>query len=142
MIILIFVGGMFLLLGLAGIVIGIVSLVREKKRKSHRTGHTTATVVRISEDDSSLTGSYPTAVMYAPVVEYWVNGQRYEKCNKMYHAPCKYSVGQNVPLLYDPDRPEDMEIEGDTAVNAGVVILVLGAFFSMAGAAMLYYVLK
>ena len=60
----------------------------------------------------------------------------------MYHAPCKYSLGQNVPLLYDPDRPEDMEIEGDTAVNAGVVILVLGAFFSMAGAAMLYYVLK
>jgi hypothetical protein len=142
MIFLIILGGMFGLMGLAFIVTGIVFSVKTKNRKSHRTGHTTATVVRISEDDSLLTGSYPTVVMYAPVVEYWVNGQRYEKCNKMYHAPCKYSVGQNVPLLYDPDRPEDMEIEEGTAVNAGVVILVLGVFFSMAGAAMLYYVLK
>ncbi len=35
-----------------------------------------------------------------------------------------------------------MEIEGDTAENAGVGAIIVGAFFSMAGAAMLYYVLK
>jgi uncharacterized membrane protein len=142
MIILIIVGGMFALMGLAFIVIGIVFSVNANNRKTHRTGHTTGTVVRISEDDSSLTGRYPTVVMYAPVVEYWVNGQRYEKCNKMYSSPCKYSLGQNVPLLYDPNRPEDMEIEGDTVTNAGVVILVLGIFFILAGAGMLYYILK
>jgi len=59
----------------------------------------------------------------------------------MYSAPCKYTLGQTVQLCYNPERPEVMEIEEDSASNAGAVVLIPpGVFFSMAGAAMLYYI--
>jgi hypothetical protein len=59
------------------------------------------TVVRLESSHSSEGGT-----TYSPVFSYTVDGQKYEYESVNSSNPPSHEVGEQVTLLYDPDRPD------------------------------------
>jgi hypothetical protein len=55
--------------------------------------------------------------------------------SKIYKSPCKYIVGQQVPILYDRTNPERMVIENETGFKLFVIIFaIIGGVLALGGA--------
>jgi Protein of unknown function (DUF3592) len=66
----------------------------------------TGTVVRLEESSSSEGGT-----VYSPVIEFSANGQTYSFESGNASDPPTNRVGDQVPVLYDPEAPEQARIE-------------------------------
>ena len=58
--------------------------------------------LRESNDDGSTT--------YAPIIDYFVDGETYEMASSSYSSPPAYHVGQPVQVLYDRSNPNNARI--------------------------------
>ena len=67
---------------------------------------TTGNVVRLEESNSSEGG----CCVYSPVIEFIAGGQTYSFESGNASDPPAYSVGEEVPVLYDPASPETAQI--------------------------------
>jgi len=67
---------------------------------------TTGVVVRMEESSSAESG----CCVYSPVVEFTANGQTYSFEGGNASDPPAYKVGEEVPVLYNPARPETAQI--------------------------------
>jgi uncharacterized protein DUF3592 len=67
---------------------------------------TTGVVIRMEESSSGESG----CCVYSPVVEFNANGQTYSFEGDNASDPPAYRVGEEVPVLYDPARPETAQI--------------------------------
>ena len=66
----------------------------------------TGTVIEMEESDTSEGG----CCVYAPVIEFNVNGQSYTSEGGNASNPPEYQVGEQVSVLYDPADPETAQI--------------------------------
>ena len=113
-----------IIVSIACIVIGVIILVSHFNAKKTQTTEITATVVRIDSEIETDTDGMNTR-WYYPVVEYTVNGEKYETrlSNSGSTNSTKYKEGQEVAIQYNPDKPEEISKKGD---NGG---LIGGIFF-------------
>ncbi|OPY84555.1 MAG: hypothetical protein A4E71_02605 [Smithella sp. PtaU1.Bin162] len=73
---------------------------------------------------------------YIPTVSYTVDGTEYSKrFTKAYHADT-YKVGQTVEIMYNPDKPAEINKKGKSN-KADIVILCIGVVIGVAGIVLL-----
>lgn len=92
---------------------------------------TTGTVVALNRHD--LRNSRPT---YAPVFTYRLAGHTYRVTSEQATAPASYSVGESVPVRYNPARPEAGRLSSFTdrwllvllAAGVGGLLTLTGLF--------------
>lgn len=95
------------------------------------------TIIKFYESSSEGTvGSYEN-VSISPVVEYTVNGTRYEFIGKYYSTNMK--IGQDITVLYNPNDPSVASIKSGTFF-APIVTGVLAVVFLIP--AIVYFIIK
>ena len=140
--VLMYLGGLFSLLGIVFFLAGLAIRAKEKKKKAICTSKVIGTVVDIKEvHNTSLDG--PDSVGYVPVVSYQVNGLDYQKSSDVYNIHCKFAKGESVRVYYDPSNPGSMFIEGDdTGKTIYTVFIAVGVLFTLVGIILLSVSLK
>jgi hypothetical protein len=138
---LLLVGFLFLTIGLAVLISGIVSVVKQK-RKSARGVPTTGTVVNLIKKVFNP-GS---AGVYCPVVQFTTgNGQLIEFESAFGTMPASHRVGQTLAVRYDPANPQAAEVDSATAnwfvpgctMAMGLLFFSMGLVFVVIGILML-----
>ena len=134
---LLLVGVVFVLIGVAVLISGVVAVVKQA-RKSGRGVKTTGTVVAL-EKRVFNPGS---AGVYCPVVDFaTVTGQRVRFESQFGTMPASRRVGQTVAVRYDPADPQKAEVDSATAnwfvpgctIAMGLAFLVMGVVFVVMG---------
>lgn len=73
---------------------------------------------------------------YIPTVSYTVDGVEYiKKFTRAYNA-ATYTIGQTVEIMYNPDRPSEINKKG-TRNKADIVILCIGVLIGVVGMVLL-----
>ncbi len=134
------VGAIFAFIGLIFLIIGLVFMHLHKKKKNLCTARTVGQVVDIVSRTSTDSDGY-SSVAYSPVISYWVNGIEVRQTNSVYSRPCRYTVGQNVEVMYDPMEPGKMLVAGDKSetllfgifTGLGGLFFILGIVFIIVG---------
>ena len=123
-------------LGLMGVAFAAVGVAWWQGTRSfvQTAERTEGTVVELLERQStsrSSNGRRSTSISFSPVVEYTDHqGKQHKHYSTTSTNPPMYSVGDKVPMLFDPNRPAVAKI--DHWVNlylAPIVFTVLGAVF-------------
>ena len=123
-----------LLAGIIFIAGGIFIYIHSEHLKKVCTTSTQATIVDFKQeiDDES------NNVSYFPIIEYEVNGKKYNKTHSTSDSMHKYSVGQKINILYNPDNPDEYYIEGDGSDNiVSFICFGVGGIVSFLGIYML-----
>ncbi len=97
-------------------------------------GHTTASVVRLELRMAGEKAHGPYQNRYHPVLQYYAQGQLYEKVLSEGAYPSKWEKGQKIPIEYDLQDPDKYRIhvrqKGDTwpilLYYGGIVLLAAG----------------
>ena len=87
---------------------------------------TTGVVIRMEESSSGEGG----CCVYSPVVEFNANGQTYSFEGDNASDPPAYRVGEEVPVLYDPARPETAQINKWTERWLFPIIIIPAMIFA------------
>lgn len=135
----VFFSGIWTLIGVVFLIIGIVMLKNAKKKRINCTSQTygkvTDIVRRVSQDSD---GS--SSVSWHPVFEYNIGELKYVQ-ESIYGAPrSKYARGQNVEIYYNPENYNKYYVAGDshprklatifTIVGiAAIIIAIFSAIF-------------
>ena len=126
----------FLLVGI-GLLVGAAVNVARTRDFLGRAAAAKGEVVALEEEPPTDAQELPT---YRPVVTFTVGPtQRKVRFKSMAHSnPPQYKVGDAVPVLYDPDRPDDARIRSFTSLWLLALILGgLGFVFTALGTALL-----
>lgn len=120
-----------IIIGIACVVIGVFILISYSRAQKVQTAETTATIIRVDSELETDTDGFETRHYY-PVIEYTVEGQRYETRlpNSDTTDSTEYKEGQTVTIQYNPDNPNELSKKG----NKGG--LIGGIFFIVAGLVM------
>jgi len=134
---LLLIGVLFVLIGIAVLIGGIVGAVKQV-RKSGRGVEATGTVV----DLVKRVFNPGSAGVYCPVVDFTTgSGQTVRFASQFGTVPASHRVGQSIPVRYDPTDPQNAEVDSTTAnwfvpgctIGMGVLFLVMGLVFVMMG---------
>lgn len=121
----------FISAGLIMLVIGVVLFFRHRSLVARsRPARGVVTEIRTSRDDDG-------DETYAPVVAFTTEtGIPAKYTSSLYSRPSSYKVGDQVEILYDPDKPSRAVIKG-RALNLLPAFLLggMGAIFFVVGAA-------
>jgi hypothetical protein len=135
---LLLVGLLFLLIGAAVAIGGIVSVVKQKRRTARgvtATGRVVELVKTVLNPGS--------AGIYCPVVEFTTGAGQPVRFQSDYGTmPASHTVGQAVGVRYDPANPQLAALDSATAnwfvpgctIAMGLLFLVMGAVFVTIGA--------
>jgi hypothetical protein len=134
---LLLVGLLFVLIGVAVLIGGVVAAVKQG-RKSARGVAATGTVV----DLVKRVFNPGSAGVYCPVVDFaTATGQRVRFESQFGTMPASHRVGQSVAVRYDPADPQKAEVDSVTAnwfvpgctIAMGLGFLVMGVVFVVMG---------
>ena len=138
---LLLVGLLFLLIGTAVAIGGIVAVVKQK-RKTARGVTATGKVV-----DLVKTIPNPgSAGVYCPIVEFNTSAGRPVRFQSDFGTmPASHSVGQGIAVRYDPENPQLAAVDSAVAtwfvpgctIAMGLLFLVMGVVFVVTGAVVL-----
>ena len=125
------------LIGIVCIIIGIFILLSYFKAQNTQTAEATATIVRVDSEVQIDTDGFDTRYYY-PVVEYTVNGQKYETRlpDSGTTNSTEYKEGENVTIIYNPDNPNELSKKGSIGGLLG------GIFFIIVGIVVLVSIIK
>lgn len=108
--------------------VGLINIIRYIVRKNKCTASVTGTVIDIQRHVSNDSDGGTSETLH-PVFEYEVDGEFYTKVSSVGFSGCKYKIGQEVVVLYDPDNPEKYLIEGDKSTLRFGIIFLIGTIF-------------
>jgi len=104
-----------------------VYLLLQNKHLMKTGERTTAIVIRTERrhiGGGSLTRTY------IPVLEYTIDGVKYEKDHPVGNALPKYEDGTTFEIIYDKDNPKKMLIIGDkTQTVLPIILIAIGLLF-------------
>jgi uncharacterized membrane protein len=138
---LLLVGLVFIIIGLAVLISGIIAAVKQK-RKSARGVPATGTVV----DLVRKTFNPGSAGVYCPVVQFTTGaGQLIRFESGFGTMPASHRVGQTIAVRYDLANPQSAEVDSATAnwfvpgctIAMGLFFLAMGLAFVVIGILML-----
>ena len=124
--------GVLLLLGVIFIPIGIGVSKGTKKRIMRCTAKTNAKIIKIVRENISVDLSNTAAYSYFPVIEYSVENENFQRMYNTGFKKDKYKVGEEIEIMYNPEKPEDFYFVGD---NFGSKV---GKVFSIVGVLLLF----
>lgn len=133
----IFVALVFSGMGLLFIVIGILVMAVWNKRRQKAVMNATAHVADVERRRNGKGNTY-----YYPVFEYYAGGLMRRVTSSFGSNPGRYQIGEEVELLYNPDKPEQFWSERDAKmmklvcgifIGFGVFFLIMGIFLLIKG---------
>lgn len=107
----------FFVVGAALLITGIVLMVNKNKKIKRCSGEAKGTVIELDGRTHTDSDTGHISEVYAPIVEYTVNGETYREMNDIHTSPCNYTVGQTIIVRYDPSDPSVMILEGDSGMK-------------------------
>ena len=126
-----------ILVGIVFVGLGVYLLVSGNDMAKRCTAETTGKVVEVIEEveENHDADGYSVTHTYYPVIEFKAGE---ETVNKKYSSGTgnrnKYSVGENIDILYDSNKPTDFLIKGDKTSNIlGIVFIVAGLVVAVIG---------
>jgi len=125
---LIFVGS-FIFVGIIFIAIGVVNIKKRKRRRAVCTVETPGKVVDIlSEYHRSAEDG---GIYYYPVFEYYIKGNAIIHKGHTGSRPCEYQKGQEVIIIFNPDKPSEFRVAGEEELGIifSIVLIILGICF-------------
>jgi hypothetical protein len=138
---LLLIGVLFVVIGIAVLISGVVAVVKQS-RKAARGVAATGTVVDLVKRVFSAGSSG----VYCPVVDFiTANGQPVRFESQFGTMPASHRVGQPIAVRYDPADPQKAEVDSATAnwfvpgctVAMGLLFLVMGLLFVVIGVVVL-----
>jgi hypothetical protein len=138
---LLLIGLLFLVIGLAVLISGVVAAIKQK-RKSARGVAATGTVINLVKKIFNP-GS---AGVYCPVVQFAAStGQLIQFESDVGTMPASHHVGQTIAVRYDRANPQSAEVDSATAnwivpgctIAMGLLFLAMGLVFVVIGILML-----
>lgn len=106
------------LFGLFWIMCGIIIFKNMEKKKRVCTSKTSGKVIDIEEDTREM-------IAYSPVFEYTVGDHKYVKEYTYGSNVIPYKIGQEVEIYYNPNKPDQYYVKGDTLYKRVTKIAVL-----------------
>ncbi len=100
------------------IMCGIIIFKNMEKNKSVCTSKTLGKVIDIEEDTREM-------IAYNPVFEYTVGDYKYVKEYTYGSNVIPYKIGQEVEIYYNPNKPDQYYVKGDTLYKRVAKIAVL-----------------
>jgi len=117
--------GIFLLLIGIGLGTWGMRLILRQRRSNREHARATGTVVEIT-----LVEGMDNSTFYFPIVTFTTASHQQVRVQCFGSTQLQYPVGASVPILYNPDRPDEAEIAGGGTV--GIVLLMTLALFPIA----------
>ena len=117
-----------LLAGIACIVIGAFCLSSHFKAQKTQTAETVATIIRIDSEVETDSDGFDTR-QYYPVIQYNVNGQRYEirLPDSGTTNSTEYKEGDTATIKYNPNNPNEIsKKDSKGGLLAGIFFIVFG----------------
>ena len=121
----------FFVVGLVFLSVAVRLFVRQKQKKERCNMETMGTVIQIRSITSFTNGDDVVTDMWHPVFAYDAQGERIQKVSPYGSTRKKYQIGQKVQIRYNPDRPEEFFIIGQSTADLLITI------FSIIGLALL-----
>ncbi len=115
--------GLFLLIGVVFILVGLMIFRVYKHKKEVCTSLTDAIVVDMHINISTDSDGTHSKT-YAPVLEYNVSGYSYRNFEGTHSGTFEYEIGQHIELLYNPDNPDEFIIDNDNSSKTMAVIFI------------------
>ena len=134
---LLLIGVLFVLIGIAVLISGVVAAVKQSRRSAagvKATGTVVDLVTRVFNPGS--------AGVYCPVVQFTTaTGQPIRFESQFGTMPASHRVGQPIAVRYDPADPQKAEVDSATAnwfvpgctLAMGLLFLVMGSVFVVIG---------
>lgn len=119
----------FVVIGIALIIIGIIKILYTKKHCTHRV---LATCIDIGKYDSYDSESDSYTTMYSPIFEFHHDGETFRVTNSFYSSNCNVEVGEQVELLFNPAKPKEFVYSNGqdgvhgTLIISGIIFIVMG----------------
>jgi Protein of unknown function (DUF3592) len=134
---LLLVGLLFVLIGIAVLIGGVVGAVKQSRESARRvaaTGIVVDLVTRVVNPGS--------AGIYCPTVDFTTAaGQTVRFQSEFGTMPASHQVGQSISVRYDPNNPQTAEVDSATSrwlvpgcmIGMGVLFLGMGLVFMVIG---------
>ncbi len=122
------------IVGLIFVLIPLINIIKRTIKSKRCTALTSATITAINE--KTTTRNKIDTTTYIPTVSYTVNGQQYVREYTKAYVAGTYQVGQTVEIMYNPEKPTEINKHGSSN-KTDVVILIIGFVFILVGGVML-----
>ena len=124
--------------GIIVLVVGIILFLNAKGLEKRCTAEAIGKVVdfKIEEGTETEDGYVRTTYTYFPIIEYKAGNKTVTKQSSIGSQSKKYSINDQVDILYNPDNIEEYTIKGDSTSNylsiifiiVGIIIVLVGVF--------------
>ena len=114
-----------LVVGLIFVGVGVFLIVRGNTLEKNCTASTEATVYDYRESfDTDSDGASST--YYYAKIKYSVDGKTYDKENGTGLTYKKYNEGSKVTVMYNPKKPDEFYIKGESLSNGIIAYIMIG----------------
>ena len=103
-------------------IVGCAMIINSFMKKNKCTENVEGKVIDISK---KWTNDETT---FYPIFEYTVNGNTYVQQLRVGSRPCKYHIGQNVELYFNPEKPEQFYDKNSniSGIVGGMIFAIIG----------------
>ena len=123
------VAGIFGLIGIIFFLIGIIMIINRKKKDKNCTSTTYGKVIDIVKVRYKSVGN-GYSYMWHPVFEYNVGSQKLIKKSAYGGTKCKYAIGQDVQIYFNPQNYNEYYVAGDNIQKTlGIIFTCVGIVF-------------
>lgn len=107
-----------------------INMIRRAVKTKHCPAETNAAVIEVKELVRRRNGIITRE--YLPTISYVIDGTTYtRKYTKAYHSDT-YHIGQVLPILFNPRKPEEVNTVG-TSNKADLVMFIIGLVIGVVG---------
>jgi len=138
---LLLIGLLFVLIGIAVLISGVIGVVKQSRESARRVAATGVVV-----DLVRRVVSPGSAGIYCPTVDFiTAAGQTVRFQSEFGTMPASHQVAQSIAVRYNPDNPQEAEVDSATSrwlvpgcmIGMGVLFLGMGLVFMVIGIAVL-----
>ena len=132
--------GIFTLIGIVFLSVGIGLRVNENKKKENCTQPVVATVKNMVKDRSYKDIDDIITYYWYPVYEYKVGDAIYTRISNIGNVKKQYEIGQKVNILVNPNNPEEIYNDNEKQELIGKIFLVVGIALLLIGLLVAYVI--
>lgn len=121
-----------IIIGFIFVAVGVFLYFNNQRLSKVCTRETMATVVDMKEDFEIDEGV--TRYMYYPVIEYMADNEMIEETMKSGSSTPAYRIGEEINILYNPNKVTEFIVKGDTSSNImSIIFVALGGVLVVLG---------
>lgn len=132
--------GIFTLIGIVFLSVGIGLRVNENKKKENCTQPVVATVKNMVKDRSYKDIDDIITYYWYPVYEYKVGDAIYTRISNIGNVKKQYEIGQKVNILVNPNNPDEIYNDNEKQELIGKIFLVVGIALLLIGLLVAYVI--